>query len=102
MTKITQISAAALLAVFASTAFVSTAEAGSKKVWCKETSSKLFRTACEEHKFRRQYTRFKSPTNQGKPVQNFRSRSDAELGVRGLNGGSDGAGSGGANGGGKR
>ena len=87
MTRLTQISAAALLAVFASTAFVSTATSAPKKVWCKETSSKLFKTACEDRKLRKQRGTYQPTAGRGNRVQNFRGRSDKELGDRSLNGG---------------
>ncbi len=93
MTKITQISTAAVLAIFASTAFVSTADAGSKKEWCKETSSKMYRTACELQKRKRDYRRPTHPTV--RVLVNFRGRSDVELAARSLNGGDSNGGNGG-------
>jgi len=94
MTRITQISAAALLAVFASTSFVPVANAHGKKVWCKQVSAKVFRTACETQKPRR----YQSPTSQ-QPIRvvNFRG---AEIVSDGGNGGGGNGGSGGNGGGG--
>jgi len=96
MTRITQISAAALLAVFASTAFVPVANAHGKKVWCKQVSAKIFRTACETQKPRR----YQSPTSQQPVVrvQNFRG-ADIVVGPSG-SGNNGNGGQGGANGGG--
>ncbi|VAW01553.1 hypothetical protein MNBD_ALPHA08-1383 [hydrothermal vent metagenome] len=96
MTRITQISAAALLAVFASTAFVPVANAHGKKVWCKQASAKVFRTSCEEFVRKRpaRYPTFQPVVR----VQNFRG-ADIVVGPSG-SGNNGNGGQGGANGGG--
>ena len=99
MTKVTQVTAGAFLAVFVSTAFVTVADAKPQKVWCKQTSSKIFRTACEELK-RRQLSYVKVKLRPGvRKVQNFRGRSGSEFVQRSLNGGSNGSGGRGGRGG---
>jgi len=96
MPRFTQISTLAMFAVLASTAFVATAEAGPKKIWCKQTSSILFRTACEEQK--RYYQRPLSYVP-GQPVVNFRGRTSQEMGTRNPAGGANGGAGGGTGGG---
>lgn len=98
MTKIMQFSAAAMLVAFASTAFVSTANAASNKVWCKQTSTKIFRTSCEEPRRIQRFKRYQRPTTPGTPIKNFRSRTDRELGLRSLDGGNNSNGDGGRGG----
>ena len=96
MTRFTQISTLAMLAMVASSGFVATAEAKTHKQDCEQTSSFLFRTACETpvHK---EYYRPPTSAYPGTPVVNFRGRSDQELGLRspsneGGNGGNGGNG----------
>ncbi len=93
MTRITQISAAALLAIFASTAFVPVANAHGKKVWCKQVSAKVFRTSCEEF-VRKRPARYPTASQPVVRVQNFRA-ANIVIGPSGSGNG----GQGGANGG---
>jgi len=97
MNRFAQISTVTMFALLTSSAFVATAEAGAKKVWCEQSSSFLFRTACELQIRRQEYTP-PSTNNPGQPAANFRSRSDEEMALRAPAGGGENGGAGGSGG----
>jgi len=82
MTRFTQISTLAMFAVMASTAFVATAEAGPKKVWCQQKTFFLFKTACEERRSFRASKILRARNIPGQPATNFRGRTSQEMSAR--------------------